>query len=40
MKAIVIPEPFQIEIREIPMPQPKEGEALLKYDMWEFAALM
>ena len=30
MKAIVIPEPFQIEIRDIPMPQVKEGEALLK----------
>ena len=30
MKAIVIPNPNQIEIREIPMPQVKEGEALLK----------
>ena len=30
MKAIVIPAPHQIEIREIPMPVVKEGEALLK----------
>ena len=30
MKAIVIPNPNAIEIREIPMPQVKEGEALLK----------
>ena len=30
MKAIVIPAPHQIEIRDIPMPQFKEGEALLK----------
>lgn len=30
MKAIVITEPNQIEIRQIPMPQVKEGEALLK----------
>ena len=30
MKAIVITEPTQIEIRQIPMPQVKEGEALLK----------
>jgi len=30
MKAIVIPAPHQIEIRDIPMPQVKEGEALLK----------
>ncbi len=30
MKAIVIPEPGKIEIREVPMPAVKEGEALLK----------
>ena len=30
MKAIVIPAPHKIEIRDIPMPQFKEGEALLK----------
>jgi len=30
MKAIVIPAPHQIEIRDIPMLQGKEGEALLK----------
>ncbi len=30
MKAIVIPEPGKIEIREVPMPEVKEGEALLK----------
>lgn len=30
MKAIVIPAPNQIEIREVPMPEAKEGEALLK----------
>ena len=30
MKAIVIPKPGEIEIREVPMPQVKEGEALLK----------
>ena len=30
MKAIVIPNPNEIEIREVPMPQVKEGEALLK----------
>ena len=30
MKAIVIPSPNEIEIREIPMPLVKEGEALLK----------
>ncbi len=30
MKAIVISEPNKIEIRDIPMPQVKEGEALLK----------
>ncbi len=30
MKAIVIPEPNKIEIREVPMPEVKEGEALLK----------
>lgn len=30
MKAIVIPEPDKIEIREVPMPEVKEGEALLK----------
>lgn len=30
MKAIVIPSPGEIEIREVPMPEVKEGEALLK----------
>ncbi len=30
MKAIVIPTPGEIEIREVPMPEVKEGEALLK----------
>ncbi len=30
MKAIVIPNPDEIEIREVPMPEVKEGEALLK----------
>ncbi|MBQ9913670.1 MAG: zinc-binding alcohol dehydrogenase family protein [Clostridia bacterium] len=30
MKAIVIPEPGKIEIREVPMPEVKQGEALLK----------
>ena len=30
MKAIVIPTPNEIEIREVPMPQVKPGEALLK----------
>lgn len=30
MKAIVIPRPNEIEIREIPMPEVKPGEALLK----------
>ena len=30
MKAIVIPNPNEIEIREVPEPQVKEGEALLK----------
>lgn len=30
MKAIVIPTPGEIEIRELPMPEIKEGEALLK----------
>lgn len=30
MKAIVIPAPGEIEIREVPMPEVKEGEALLK----------
>lgn len=30
MKAIVIPEPGKIEIREVPMPEIREGEALLK----------
>ena len=30
MKAIVIPNPNEIEIREVPMPEIKEGEALLK----------
>ncbi len=32
MKAIVIPQPNEIEIREVPMPQVKEGEALLKIE--------
>lgn len=30
MKAIVISEPNEIEIREVPMPEVKDGEALLK----------
>ncbi|MGN1410663.1 MAG: zinc-binding alcohol dehydrogenase family protein [Eubacteriales bacterium] len=30
MKAIVIPKPYEIEIREVPMPKVGEGEALLK----------
>ena len=30
MKAIVIEKPNEIEIREIPIPEVKEGEALLK----------
>ena len=30
MKAIVISNPNEIEIREVPMPEVKEGEALLK----------
>lgn len=30
MKAIVIPNPNEIEVREVPMPEVKEGEALLK----------
>ncbi len=30
MKAIVIPQPNEIEIREVPMPEVKKGEALLK----------
>jgi len=30
MKAISIVKPFEIEIREMPMPQPREGEALLR----------
>lgn len=30
MKAIVIPNPNEIEIRDIPIPEVKEGEALLK----------
>ena len=30
MKAIVIPKPYDIEIRDLPMPEVKEGEALLK----------
>ena len=30
MKAIVIPNPNEIEIREVPMPEVKAGEALLK----------
>lgn len=32
MKAIVIPQPNEIEIREVPMPQVKAGEALLKVE--------
>lgn len=32
MKAIVIPQPNEIEIREVPMPQVKVGEALLKIE--------
>lgn len=32
MKAIVITEPGKIEIREVPMPEVKEGEALLKVE--------
>ena len=32
MKAIVIPQPNEIEIREVPMPRVKEGEALLKIE--------
>ena len=30
MKAIVISNPYEIEIREVPMPEVKQGEALLK----------
>ncbi len=30
MKTIIIPKPGQVEIIETPMPEPKEGEALLK----------
>ncbi len=30
MKTIIIPEPGKVEIIETPMPEPKEGEALLK----------
>ena len=30
MKAIVISNPNEIEIRDIPMPEVKEGEALLR----------
>ncbi len=30
MKTIIIPEPYKVEIIETPMPEPKEGEALLK----------
>ena len=30
MKAIAIVKPFEIEIRDIPEPQPREGEALLR----------
>lgn len=30
MKAIVIPKPYEIEIRDLPMPEVKEGEALLR----------
>ncbi len=30
MKAITITKPFEIEVREIPMPEAKEGEALLQ----------
>ena len=30
MKAISIVKPFEIEIRDIPMPEPREGEALLR----------
>ncbi|MBQ4354291.1 MAG: zinc-binding alcohol dehydrogenase family protein [Clostridia bacterium] len=30
MKAIVIPKPYEIEIRDLPLPEPKEGEALLR----------
>ena len=30
MKAIVIPNPYEIEIRDLPMPEVKEGEALLR----------
>ena len=32
MKAIVITKPFELEIRDVPMPVPKEGEALLKIE--------
>lgn len=30
MKAISIVKPFEIEIRDLPMPQPRDGEALLR----------
>ena len=30
MKAIAIVKPYEIEIRDVPMPQPREGEALLR----------
>ena len=30
MKAISIVKPFEIDIRDIPMPKPREGEALLR----------
>ena len=30
MKAIAITKPFEIEVREIPKPEPKDGEALLQ----------
>ena len=30
MKAICITQPFETEIRDIPMPVPKAGEALLR----------
>ena len=30
MKTIIIKEPTKVEIIETPMPEPKEGEALLK----------
>ena len=30
MKAIVIPEPGRVEVKELPMVQRREGEAVLK----------